>query len=67
MLQIVGALLLPFTPIPVRSESRLETINSLLADLTTPMPVLMPKRKLTLILANYLTSTSYVHLERNNL
>ncbi|KAL4577325.1 hypothetical protein LXL04_013433 [Taraxacum kok-saghyz] len=34
VLQIVGAHLLPFTPIPVRSESRPETINSFLAVLT---------------------------------
>ena len=39
VLQIVGARLLPFTPIPVRSESRSETINSLLAVLTTHTPV----------------------------
>ena len=35
MLQIVGARLLPFTPIPVRSESRSKALNSLLAALTT--------------------------------
>ncbi|KAL4579550.1 hypothetical protein LXL04_015701 [Taraxacum kok-saghyz] len=38
VLQIVGARLLPFTPIPVRSESRPETINSLLAVLTSIYP-----------------------------
>ena len=40
VLQIVEGRLLPFTPIPVRSESRSETINSLLAVLTTHTPTL---------------------------
>ena len=39
VLQIVGARLLPFTPIPVRSESRSEALNLLLAVLTTHTPV----------------------------
>ncbi|KAL4561814.1 hypothetical protein LXL04_033989 [Taraxacum kok-saghyz] len=39
VLQIVGALLLPSTPIHVRSESRFEAPKSLLADLTTHTPV----------------------------
>ncbi|KAL4590888.1 hypothetical protein LXL04_003834 [Taraxacum kok-saghyz] len=39
VLQIVGARLLLFTPIPVRSESRSKTINSLLAVLTNIYPV----------------------------
>ncbi|KAL4574412.1 hypothetical protein LXL04_021242 [Taraxacum kok-saghyz] len=78
VLQIVGARLLPFTSISVRSESRSKAPKSLLADLTThthnhytlystrpqvlkilPHSILMPKKKLTLILANYLTSTNY--------
>ena len=40
VLQIVGARLLPFTPIPVRSESRPKALKSLLAVLTTHTPVL---------------------------
>ena len=39
VLQIVGAHLLPFTPIPVRSESRSKEPKSLLADLTIHTPV----------------------------
>ncbi|KAL4579898.1 hypothetical protein LXL04_016067 [Taraxacum kok-saghyz] len=39
VLQVVGARLLPFTPIPVRSESRSEALKLLLAVLTTRTPV----------------------------
>ena len=39
VLQIVGARLLPFTPIPVRSESRSEAFKLLLAVLTTHTPI----------------------------
>ncbi|KAL4583570.1 hypothetical protein LXL04_008148 [Taraxacum kok-saghyz] len=40
VLQIVGARLLPFTPIPVRSESRSKAPKSLLADLSIHTPIL---------------------------